>query len=202
VRLKGSPRLLLAFGGQLFIVGHSEGALIGSLVAQRANVEGLVIIAGASVRAATLIRRQMARDNASRKMLEITSEIMDQIDRGKSVENVPAELAPVFRQTVQPYLMSWFHVDPAAELVKVRVPTLILQGTADLQVGVNDANRLASVGKKTSMILIERMNHVLKQAPQERTANLASYANPSLPLHPALVPAIVRFISTQEERAV
>ena len=38
------------------------------------------------------------------------------------------------------------------------------------------------------------MNHVLKKAPADRAENLATYANPSLPLHEELLPAIEQFI--------
>jgi hypothetical protein len=39
------------------------------------------------------------------------------------------------------------------------------------------------------------MNHVLKAAPQERAANLATYADPTLTLAPELVPVIVDFLA-------
>jgi hypothetical protein len=38
------------------------------------------------------------------------------------------------------------------------------------------------------------MNHVLKDAPEDRAANLATYADPDLPLHPKLVREIEDFI--------
>jgi uncharacterized protein len=41
------------------------------------------------------------------------------------------------------------------------------------------------------------MNHVLKDAPEDRNANLATYNQPDLPLNTALVNAITRFISAK-----
>jgi uncharacterized protein len=190
--LANEPRV-----GRLFVAGHSEGALIGCLIAQRANLYGLIMIAGAAVRAAELIRRQTTGD-APVNLLETIDEIIDQIDQGKSVEHVPAELASIFRPTVQPYLMSWFKFDPAAELAKVRIPTLVIQGTVDLQINADDATRLSSAGMGVSLAIIEGMNHVLKQTSEDGATNLATYTNSTLPLHPALVPAMVRFIANQQ----
>ena len=42
------------------------------------------------------------------------------------------------------------------------------------------------------------MNHVLKKAPADRAENLATYANPSLPLHEELLPAIEQFIKNEK----
>ncbi len=39
------------------------------------------------------------------------------------------------------------------------------------------------------------MNHVLKQAPLDRAANLAAYADPTLPLAPGLVERIAEFLT-------
>ncbi len=42
------------------------------------------------------------------------------------------------------------------------------------------------------------MNHVLKKAPADRAKNLATYADPSLPLHEELLPAIEQFIKNEK----
>jgi len=38
------------------------------------------------------------------------------------------------------------------------------------------------------------MNHILKNAPEDRAQNLATYADPTLPLHANLLPTIHQFI--------
>jgi hypothetical protein len=40
------------------------------------------------------------------------------------------------------------------------------------------------------------MNHVLKDVPIDPQHPVASYGDPSLPLHPQLVPAVVDFLRT------
>jgi hypothetical protein len=63
----------------------------------------------------------------------------------------------------------------------------------DLQVTIEDA-KLLNKPPRTKMELIKGMNHILKEAPEDRAANLATYTNPTLPLHPRLVRKIEDFI--------
>lgn len=107
---------------------------------------------------------------------------------------VPAPLQPLFRTSVQPYLRSWFGYDPAVEITKLRVPVLIVQGRTDIQIGVADAQRLSIVNRRTQLLLIDGMNHILKTAPRSRAENLATYNDPSLPLARDLVDAIAVFL--------
>ena len=45
-------------------------------------------------------------------------------------------------------------------------------------------------------MIVERVNHVLKQVPDDtRAANLATYADPDLPLAPGVVDAIVEVVT-------
>ncbi|MBV8688708.1 MAG: alpha/beta hydrolase, partial [Candidatus Eremiobacteraeota bacterium] len=101
----------------------------------------------------------------------------------------------LFRPSVQPYLISWFQYDPAAEIAKVTVPTLIVQGTTDFQVGVDDARRLQTEDPRAKLTLIQGMNHILRDAPANRAANLATYSKPSLPLSTEVVRVITDFIT-------
>jgi len=110
------------------------------------------------------------------------------------VANAPTELAALFRPSVQPYLISWFKYDPAAEIAKLKTPVLIAQGTTDIQVGVEDAKRLAAAKPDAQLLLIDGMNHILRAAPMDRAANIATYSQPTLPLKPELMPALIAFI--------
>lgn len=67
-------------------------------------------------------------------------------------------------------------------------------GTTDLQVSTDDARSLEASRPDARLVLIEGINHVLKQAPPELAANLAAYADPDLPLAPELAAAIGIFI--------
>lgn len=179
--------------GPLFILGHSEGALIATLAAQRADVAGVILVAGAGEPAAELIARQLSDAGVPEHLQTESKRISQSLARGVAVADVPPELAALYRASAQPYLMSWLPLDPAAELARVKAPALIVQGTHDLQIRVEDAQRLAA-GPNSKFVLIEAMNHVLREAPKERAANLAIYGAFDKPLAPELVPAIASFI--------
>ena len=176
------------------VIGHSEGALVATLVAQQADLAGLILIAGAGEPAARLIERQFAAADVPAALRETSRRIAGSLEKGEPVADVPPELAALYRPSVQNYLMSWFPLDPAKELATITCPVLIVQGTTDLQVAVPDAQRLAAARPASRLVLIEGMNHVLKQAPAERSANLQIYVTPDVPLAPALLPAIATFL--------
>jgi fermentation-respiration switch protein FrsA (DUF1100 family) len=75
------------------------------------------------------------------------------------------------------------------------VPLLIVQGEHDIQVSVADARALAAAQPKAKLVLVRTMNHVLKDvASDDRQANLATYADPSLPVDTTLVDSIASFV--------
>jgi pimeloyl-ACP methyl ester carboxylesterase len=182
---------------RLFLIGHSEGALIATLAARQRPVTGLVLLAGAGEPAAGIVARQLAAAGAPPAVLDASRRVAGALARGETVADVPPELRSLYRQSVQNYIISWFARDPAAELARVSAPALIVQGTTDLQILVEDADKLAAARPDARRVLIEGMNHALKTAPAERAANLATYVAPGLPLAPELVPAIAAFVAAR-----
>ncbi len=179
---------------RLVLLGHSEGGLVATLAAQRADVSQLILVAGASEPAPRIIERQLSAAGVSASLQEELKRIAASLSNGKPVSDVPDELAALYRPSVQTYLASWFPLDPSKELAKIKAPVLIVQGTNDLQIGVDDAKRLLAARPGSKLVLVDGMNHVLKTAPLEQIANLQTYAIPDMPLAPALLPAILSFI--------
>jgi uncharacterized protein len=181
----------------IIIAGHSEGSLVGMVAAQREKVEGFVSLAGAGRRIDVIIKEQVARNPNN------TPEIMQQIDStfarlaaGKKVDEIPPYLMSLFRPSVQPFMISWMKYDPAIEIKKLTIPVLIVQGTTDIQVSLADSERLKSAAPKASYKLVEGMNHIFKDAPNDQTLNIATYRKPELPLSAELAPSIIQFINT------
>jgi len=122
---------------------------------------------------------------------------MTSLEQGKTVDPLPASiqaipnLANLYRPSVQPYLISWFTYDPAVEIAKLKVPVVLLQGTTDIQVSVDEARALKAAKPDAELILIDGMNHVLKAAPPDRAQNVAAYGNPDLPIVPDVPKAIL-----------
>jgi pimeloyl-ACP methyl ester carboxylesterase len=175
------------------IVGHSEGALIGTIAAHRAEASGFVSIAGAGRPAADILREQLGRQLPPTLLAGAETTIAT-LQAGRTVESPPPELAALFRPSVQPYLISWFRYDPAAELARLRVPVLIVQGTTDVQVPVDDAKRLAAAAPEATLLIIDGMNHVLKSVGTDPAAQRASYGDPTLPVVPELVDAVAGLV--------
>ena len=176
---------------KIILIGHSEGALIGLLVAQKVVVSKFVSISGAGNSSATLIEEQIGKNAPQLK--EESQKIISQLRKGELVENISPYLAPVFRKSVQPYLISWFKYEPTKEIAKLQIPILIVQGTNDLQVEDKEAQLLKEAQPKAQLLLIEGMNHVLKKV-KTLEENQQSYLNPDLPISGELVEGIASFI--------
>jgi uncharacterized protein len=173
------------------VAGHSEGSLIGMIAAQKAPASAFVSLEGAGRPAATILREQLKR-NLSGDLYAQSDAIIAQLQEGHTVANTPAELASLFRPSVQPYLISWFKYDPAAEIAKLRVRATIVQGTADVQVSMTDANDLKAADPSARFVVVDGMNHVLKYAPDTSSQDeiLAGYTNPALPVDPKALDAV------------
>lgn len=177
----------------LFIAGHSEGALIGLLAAQKVPVAGYVSIAGAGEPAADILRTQL-KPKLPPEMMQTVEGILKKLEAGKTVDNTPPALGALFRPSVQPYLISWFRYDPAQELKKLKVPTLLVQGSTDIQVQEADVARLAKSRPDAKVLRIKGMNHVLKLVPSDTAQQIASYSDPKLSVAPQLIAGISAFV--------
>jgi pimeloyl-ACP methyl ester carboxylesterase len=180
---------------KIIIAGHSEGSLIGMVAAHMSQVNAFVSIAGAGDPADQILKKQLS---AQPKMVQdLCFPIIDSLKAGKLVANVSPMLNSLFRASVQPYLVSWFKYNPATEIAKLTIPTLIIQGTNDIQISTEDAKNLSSTAKNGQLLMIENMNHVLKIVPVDKAANIQSYSNPSLPISQQLVDGIIQFVKKQ-----
>jgi alpha-beta hydrolase superfamily lysophospholipase len=181
---------------KVVVIGHSEGSLIGMLAADSSGADGFISLAGPGRSADTLILNQLRTQSLT--IYEEAEKIIRRLNEGKNVEQVSPLLQAVFRPSVQNYLRSWFKYDPRKVIRDLKIPVMIIQGTTDIQVETEEADLLHRARPDADLLIINGMNHVLKSAPEDRALNLATYFNPELPLHPELVPGIVRFLQKIE----
>lgn len=177
------------------VIGHSEGATLGLLAAQRGGVRAYVSLAGPGRDAPTVLRAQL-QGRLPPELAERNEQILQALQRGETVAEVPPALAALYRPSVQPYLISWFKVDPAREIARLTVPVAIIQGETDIQVTPDDARTLrAAAPPDSALYMIAGMNHVFKQVPAgDRPAQIDAYSNPQLPLHPELIKVLTAFL--------
>ena len=177
----------------IYIVGHSEGSLIGLAAAQNAKVKGFVSVAGAGFPADEILKTQL-KPQLPPDMYNQTIGLIDSLKNGKQVTSAPAALYSLFRPSVQPYLISWFKYSPVELMSKVSYPTLIIQGDKDLQITMADAQNLAKAAKNGKLVIVKEMNHVLKTVTGDAQENMAAYSNPNLPINQELAKSIIDFI--------
>ena len=175
----------------IIIIGHSDGALIGILAAQKTPISKLISLSGAGNNSAALIEEQIKKNAPQLK--EEAQKVLNLLKKGEQVENVSPYLAPVFRKSVQPYLISWFKYNPTKEIAKMKIPVFIIQGTNDLQVEKEEAQLLKEAQPKAQLLFVEGMNHILKEV-KTIEENQKSYLNPDIPISPKLIEAIAQFI--------
>ena len=178
--------------GNIVIIGHSEGSLIGMIVAREKAVSKFISLAGAGRPAIEILREQLG--NQPPIVMEKAEPILQKLEQGETVNDVPVGLYALFRPSVQPYLISWFKLDPRIEIAKLNKPVLIVQGTTDIQVSLIDADNLAKANPKAQKVVIDGMNHILKPAENDRQNNIATYNQPDLPLAAGLINKMVSFI--------
>ncbi|HLK26328.1 MAG TPA: alpha/beta fold hydrolase [Caulobacteraceae bacterium] len=181
----------------VWVLGHSEGALVAEVAAQDADgICGIILVAGMGRKLADVLRAQLQANPANAPLMAQALPAIAKLEAGQRVDvtGMDPRLAPLFHPAVQGFLIDEMAKDPVKLLAAYQGPVLVLQGTSDLQASVQDARMLAAARPGVQLVLLSGVNHVLKAAPEDRTANLATYADPSLPLAPGVAGTIARFI--------
>lgn len=178
---------------KVIVAGHSEGSLIGMLACHDEPVKGFISLAGAGEPAEKILTEQMKSQPGYAS--EGLKKVLDSLKRGKINPNVDPSLYSLLRPSIQMYIMSWCRYDPTVEIRKIKCPILIVQGTTDMQVSIDNAQKLKSAKSSATLLLVRGMSHILKDGPPEREANLATYKDPNLPLNAEMVTGVIDFIN-------
>jgi alpha-beta hydrolase superfamily lysophospholipase len=176
----------------VFVVGHSEGSLIGMLVCQKVKCAGFISLAGPGRNADELLVEQLQKQNES--MAKDAAKILAALRADEPVKEVSPMLQSLFRPSVQPYMKSWISLNPAEELKKLNIPVQIINGSTDVQVSSKEAQLLSTAMPAAELKIIEGMSHILKSAPADYQENIKTYFQPELPLHPDIARTIYTFI--------
>ena len=185
----------------VWLLGHSEGSLVALKAAQQpADLCGIILASAPGRKLGDVLREQLQPNPANAPLLPIALPAVATLEAGKTVDTstMPAPLLKLFAPQVQPFLMDLLSQNPAAEVATTTLPVLIVQGTKDLQVSTVDAEALKKAQPKAELHLIPNMNHVLKDvAGDDRAANMAAYADPSVPVDASLVDDIAAFVKAR-----
>lgn len=151
--------------GCVAVFGHSESALVAALAAKKVKVCAIIEASGASRPFAAVLSGQLKTELDAQRLTkddyDQAVKILDQLTAGKPVPNPPAKLNPLFRPSVQPYLISWLNVSPV-EALKTNTPVLILQGSSDFEMTADDPRRLSTSPKNVRVVMVSGADHDLK----------------------------------------
>lgn len=182
----------------VWVLGHSEGALVGLKAGQKPDgICGLLLVSGPGRKLGDVLRAQVRGNPANAPYLPQMLDAIATLEAGGSVDtsSFPPVVAGLFAPVAQGFLRDLFSHDPAKLIANAAVPVMILQGESDLQIGVEDARLLAAARPDASLALVPHANHVLKVAPaDDLAANFGTYADPSLPLAPEVLDALSGFV--------
>lgn len=183
------------------LLGHSEGAGLAIRAANNgAPVRGVGLLAGMGRPFLTILRSQLSAQLDSANMVTYDS-AMARYLRGDSTGPVLPGLQPLFQPAHRIYIRTSAEYDPAAEVARLKVPVLIVQGSTDIQISVEDAEALHRAVPSATMVIIDGANHVFKPVRElGQAAQLPSYTDPTLAIVPELPAAIKRWIDEAVRR--
>lgn len=194
-KLRGDARF-----GPVVLAGHSQGSLTSILLAGRGSVDAVLSLEGPGRAIDRVLRDQLAPRLTTAQLMTLDA-VLAKLKAGEIAGPQQPPLDQVFAEVTQRYLISLFKYDPAVEIAKLTMPVMIVQGLTDAQVSIEDAQRLAQAKPSAQLTVIDDMCHTLKQAAEKDfSTQTAQYSDPTVPLHPALVPDLAAFVKTVSRR--
>lgn len=176
---------------KVYIIGHSQGSLVGILAA-REGADGFISLSGAGKTIDEVIIDQI---NKTAPMFNKDAErVFSILKKGDTTEDYPIALASIFNKEVQLFMTSWMHYNPQEEIKKLQIPILIINGSKDLQVSIEEAHLLKAAVPNAQIEIIEKMNHILVPIEGNNLENSKSYNESFRKLSLKLIEIIVTFI--------
>jgi hypothetical protein len=177
---------------KIYLIGHSQGSLVG-MIAAKDIADGFISLSGAGKPVDELITDQIM--NTAPNFIDDTKRVFSILRKGQTTEDYPVALGSIFNIDVQPFMMSWMRYDPKVEIGKLNIPILIINGSNDFQVSVDEAQLLKASAKNAQIQIIERMNHVLVPINGDNLENSKSYNETFRKLSLELIDTIVTFMN-------
>jgi len=176
----------------IILIGHSQGVLVASLAAANEPVDKLVSLAGSGQPLDLLILDQLAKQAPG--LVENAKQAFKDLKTKGKAENFSIGLASLLRPSVQPFMKSWMLYDPALVIQNLDIPILLVSGSKDIQVPPSESQLLKYAKPEAKLVVIDAMNHVLKEVDGDDLENAKTYSNPSIPIVKMLIVEITSFI--------
>lgn len=179
---------------RVLLAGHSEGGLIALLAAKAAKADGLVLLNAPGRPLGIILRAQLSRQPLPEDLRAEIERVLIAYEAGADTGVIKAPLDQLFRPTVGPFMRSVVSIDPAALAKQQAVPMLVIGAGFDLQVGRFDFDALVAARPGVTGQWIARLTHMLKEPADDDPAQVKAYSDPSVPLSPAVVEIIVKWL--------
>ena len=176
---------------KIYIIGHSQGSLVG-MVAAQGRADGFISIAGAGQEIDDVIVDQLAKQAPG--LVESARMAFDDLRVNGIALNYSPGLASIFRADIQPFIRSWMNYNPKVEIAKLDMPVLIISGDKDLQVQVSEAELLQQAKPDAAYKIFPNMNHIMKFIEGNDIENSKSHNQYNLPIMPELIETLDVFI--------
>ena len=179
---------------QIILVGHSQGSLVGMLAANDA-IDKYVSLAGLGRTADRALIDQISAQN--KDFGNIAQEHMEELKTSGEIKEINPFLMAIFAPANHEFLLSYIQYDPVSEIQKLKIPSLIINGDMDTQVTEEDANALHEALPNSTLVIIQKMNHVLKEV-SDINENMSSYYSEGFPISTELIEVLNNFITNNE----
>ncbi len=179
---------------ELYLYGHSEGALVATVASRASQITGCIIASGTSVTIDEIILQQTAQYT---KLTPILEKHFDEMRTGSPLSEVHPIAQSLIRPSLVPYYKSAMELDPTSEIAKLNKRALIIGGHCDIQVPVSHAEMLHNAAPQSELVLIDAMGHVMKQLEGDCSNARTAYADASMAIHPALISNITAFLNRE-----
>ena len=176
---------------KIYIIGHSQGSLIGMIAAQK-GADGFISIAGAGQEIDDVVIDQLTQQAPG--LADNARTAFDDLRANGISYNYSPSLASIFRKDIQPFMFSWMQYNPQDEIKKLQIPVLIINGNNDIQVQISEAELLKAAKPDAEYVIIPKMNHIFKEVEGNSLENSKSYNQYNLPVMPELINSIADFI--------
>ena len=174
----------------LHVIGHSQGSLVG-MMSLTPNVRTYISLAGPGVPIDKKIVEQI--NNQSKELGDLAAKHFQELQETDTIASINPMLVSIFAPQNQKFLKRYAALDPAEEIKKVTVPTLIINGEADIQVSPEDARLLHQALPGSQLEIIPKLNHVLKEV-NSLVENQQAYMQPDIPFSLPLLDSLTEFI--------
>lgn len=179
------------------IIGHSEGSLVGLLVAKSFPVDFVVSVAGNGDPIADQMVKQIRRMDS--EAADVLEKRLEQIAQSHFEETGNLLVDSFIPLGSERYLQTWMAYNPTEVLRNLEIPVLVVWGDHDERlVGKEDLFGQENMPETVQFVEIPNMGHILRWAESDEDI-IRSYKDRTVPLHPEFLETVITFIHEQKK---